>query len=70
MISPGDNNSDFESKCGQQLTLVMICVAGGFDRAESKVLTAKPREEWGGSGCKTVFLAASSLAVAAPPPNV
>ena len=28
----------------------VACVAGGLGRAGSKVLAAKPREEWGGSG--------------------
>ena len=28
----------------------LVCVAGGFGRAGSKVLAAKPREAWGGSG--------------------
>ena len=30
----------------------IACLAGGFGRAGSKVLAAKPREEWEGSGLK------------------
>ena len=50
------------SKPLQKLFLISLaCVAGDFGHAVLKVLAAKPREEWGGSGYFSRGLAAKTF---------